>query len=58
MVRRGTPVTVSHVAVQPQQQQESSIELDSHADTTCAGANCHIIAYTDKGCSVSPYHPK
>ncbi len=34
------------------------IELDSHADTTCAGANCHDIAYTDKICSVSPYHPK
>jgi hypothetical protein len=58
MVRRGTTVTVSHVAVQPQQQQESSIELDSHADTTCAGANCRVIAYTDKVCSISPYHPK
>jgi hypothetical protein len=37
---------------------ESFIELDSHADTSCVGANCRIIAYTDKVCSVTPYHPK
>lgn len=30
-------------------------ELDSHADTCVAGANCIILAYTGKECDVSPY---
>ena len=30
-------------------------ELDSHADTCVAGANCTILAYTGKECDVSPY---
>ena len=30
-------------------------ELDSHADTTVAGANCIILHYTGKACDVSPY---
>ncbi len=52
--------TISGVIATPfqKQQHESFIELDSHADTTCVGANCYIIAYTDKVCPVSPYHPK
>jgi hypothetical protein len=37
---------------------QSFIKLDSHADTTCIGVDCHIISYTDKVCSVSPYNPK
>jgi hypothetical protein len=41
-----------------EQYQESFIELDSHADTSCIGAKCPIIAYTDKVCSITPYHPK
>jgi hypothetical protein len=59
-VKNDTNVTVSRVIATPvqQQQHKSFIELDSHADTTCAGANCRIIAYTVKVCSVSPYHPK
>jgi hypothetical protein len=28
------------------------IELDSHADTCCAGSNCSIIEYTGKICNV------
>jgi len=28
-------------------------ELDSHADTCCAGATAAIIEYTDKTCDVS-----
>jgi hypothetical protein len=40
------------------QAEQSFIELDSHADTCCVGANCRIISYTDKVCSVSPFHPK
>ena len=31
------------------------IELDSHADTIVAGANCTILEYTGKVCDVSPY---
>ena len=30
-------------------------ELDSHADTIVAGANCIILQYTGKECSVQPY---
>ena len=30
-------------------------ELDSHADTTVAGANCVILNYTGKECNVAPY---
>ena len=33
----------------------SKCELDSHADTTVAGANCVILSYTCKECDVSPY---
>ena len=33
----------------------SKCELDSHADTTVAGANCIILSYTGKECDVSPY---
>ncbi len=59
-VQRDANVTISHVIATPVQQQQhaSFIELDFHADTSCIGANCHIIAYTDKVCFVSSYHPK
>ena len=30
-------------------------EIDSHADTIVAGANCVIIQYTGKECDVSPF---
>jgi len=40
------------------QQIPSPMELDSHADTCTIGSNCKIIAYTNKNCQVSPYHPK
>jgi hypothetical protein len=40
------------------QDSHTFIELDSHADTSCVGSNCRIISYTDKVCSVSPFHPK
>jgi hypothetical protein len=39
------------------QYQESLIELDYHADTSCVGANCQNIACIDRVCSVTPYHP-
>ena len=31
------------------------MEVDNHADTCVAGANCVILAYTGKECDVSPY---
>ena len=31
------------------------LELDSHADTIVAGANCCILKYTGRECDVSPY---
>ena len=30
-------------------------ELDSHADTTVAGANCTVLHFTGKECNVSPF---
>jgi len=33
------------------------LELDTHADTACVGSDCRIIAYTEKVCQVTPYHP-
>jgi hypothetical protein len=53
-------ITISQLIATPEQQDQQLpfVELDSHADTSCAGANCHIIAFTDKVCSVSPFHPK
>jgi hypothetical protein len=57
---RTTVKKVSRVIATPvqKQQHESFIELELNADTSCADANCRIIAYTNKVCSVSPYHPK
>jgi hypothetical protein len=34
------------------------LELDTHADTSCVGANCHVISYTEHECKGSPFHPK
>ena len=31
------------------------MELDSHADTIVAGANCTVLEYTGRECDVSPY---
>ena len=31
-------------------------EMDSHADTICAGANCRPIEYTGQQCDVSGFH--
>ena len=33
----------------------SRLELDSHADTIVAGANCCVLEYTGRECDVSPY---
>jgi len=31
-------------------------ELDSHADTTCAGANCMVLETTQQVVDVTPYN--
>ena len=33
----------------------ANTELDSHADSIVAGANCCIMHYTSRECDVSPY---
>jgi hypothetical protein len=33
------------------------IDLDTHADTSCIGSDCRVIAYTEKTCEVTPFHP-
>jgi hypothetical protein len=30
----------------------SYVELDSHADTCCAGSNCAVIEVTERKCNV------
>ncbi len=32
------------------------MELDSHADTTCAGANCIVLEFTQQVVDVTPYN--
>ena len=32
-----------------------NVEMDTHADTCVAGANCVILSYTGKVCDVAPY---
>ena len=34
---------------------EGKMDMDSHADTTVAGANCCVLSYTGKECDVAPY---
>jgi hypothetical protein len=36
---------------------EGYLELDSHADTACVGADCRVITYTEQTCEVSLFHP-
>jgi hypothetical protein len=35
----------------------SYLELDTHADTSCDGTDCRIVAYSEKTCEVTPFHP-
>lgn len=41
-----------HVSLRP----EGPCELDSQADTCCAGFNCTIIEYTNRTCSINGYN--
>ena len=47
-------VTVKKIEI-PQKIVEGKMDMDSHADTTVAGANCCILLYTGKECDVAPY---
>jgi len=49
---------VSRAAMQDVTNAEMFIELDSHADTVCVGANCCIIEYMQEMVNVEPYHPQ
>ena len=42
-------------ANRPQKVVQGKLDMDSHADTNVAGANCCILSYTGKECDVSPY---
>jgi hypothetical protein len=58
-----TPITsavIAHIYSQDHNHKAkySYLELDSHVDIACVGADCHIIAYTEKKCAVTPYHPE
>ena len=54
--RRVSSAMVSAMKKRGQAQIRSGrIELDSHANTIVAGANCIIMEYTGKSCDVSPY---
>jgi hypothetical protein len=35
----------------------SYLELDTHADTSCVGTDCRIVASSEKTCEVTPFHP-
>ena len=52
--RRSTISSLQKTKIQ--RRVNSRIELDSHADTIVAGANCCVMHYTCRECDVSPYH--
>jgi hypothetical protein len=47
---------VSRARIAAEEANEMFIELDSHADTVCVGANCHVIEYKQEMVNVEPYH--
>ncbi len=42
-------------ALPPELPPINHLKLDSHAETSCAGANCCIIEYTNKACHVATF---
>jgi hypothetical protein len=42
-------------AIHLQENSDSTLELDSHADTSCASRACCILEYTNKTCTVSSF---
>ena len=48
-------ISASYKIASVEQVQYSRIELDTHADSIVAGANCCIMHYTGRVCDVSPY---
>jgi hypothetical protein len=48
--------TIAHLnSLPPELPPTNFLELDSHADTTCARANSRIIEYTNQVCHVSAF---
>ena len=54
---RHTPRIISRILTEQQEglSVDSTLELDSHADTSCAGKTCRILEYTNKTCSVRSF---
>jgi hypothetical protein len=46
-------MVLTHV---PTTNKSGPMELDSHADTCCAGSNCVIVEYTNKTCNVDGFN--
>ena len=53
--RRECSTTISSIRSKGETPTFGRCELDSHADTIVAGANCIIMHYTGNICDVSPY---
>jgi hypothetical protein len=51
-------ISVSMIESEIHQGFHGYAELDSHADTCTIGASFKVIAYTEKSCSVTPFHPQ
>ncbi len=56
-IQKHAEISRIHSSFEPMEE-TSFLELDSHADTSLAGANCHVKANRDRVCEVSPYHPQ
>jgi hypothetical protein len=48
--------TISNMTSSSQGYIQGMNELDSHADTCCAGSNCVVVEYTGKACNVIGYN--
>lgn len=54
--KRGVPRIISRLkTLQLQEGLDSTLELDSYADTSCAGKACCILEYRNKTCTVKSF---
>jgi hypothetical protein len=58
MERSVKRVKVDEQSLLPISLENARCELDSRADTICAGLNCRLIHYTGQECTVSGFHTK
>jgi len=54
--RRSMPYSIGRLISSVRTTEEMWMELDSHADTTCAGANCIVLEFTQQVVDVTPYN--